>query len=74
MANYLAQAGHTVEVYEKRPDLRQADISAGRSINLALSVRGIHALKEIGVIDEVMEMLSKEGVLMLSPCATTFAR
>ncbi len=60
MANYLAQAGHTVEVYEKRPDLRQADISAGRSINLALSVRGIHALKEIGVIDEVM----KEAVPM----------
>jgi len=60
MANYLAQAGHIVEVYEKRPDLRQADISAGRSINLALSVRGIHALKEIGVIDEVM----KEAVPM----------
>jgi len=60
MANYLAQAGHTVEVYEKRPDLRQADISAGRSINLALSIRGIHALKEICVIDEVM----KEAVPM----------
>ena len=60
MANYLAQAGHTVEVYEKRPDLRNANISAGRSINLALSVRGIHALEEIGVIDNVM----KEAVPM----------
>ena len=54
MANYLGMAGHEVEVYEKRLDLRSADIPAGRSINLALSVRGIHALTEIGVINEVM--------------------
>ncbi len=60
MANYLGKAGFQVELYEKRPDLRTADISAGRSINLALSVRGLHALDEIGVKDAVM----KEAVPM----------
>ncbi len=54
MANYLGKAGREVAVYEKRPDLRTAKIVTGRSINLALSVRGIHALKEIGVADAVM--------------------
>lgn len=54
MANYLGRAGYRVELFEKRPDLRKADISAGRSINLALSVRGLHALKEVGVADVVM--------------------
>lgn len=55
MANYLGKAGYHVELYEKRPDLRKADISAGRSINLALSVRGLHALEEVGVAQKVME-------------------
>lgn len=54
MANYLALAGYRVEVFERRPDIRTATIVAGRSINLALSARGIHALSEIGVVDEVM--------------------
>ena len=54
MANYLGLAGYRVEVYERRPDIRTAKIVAGRSINLALSARGLHALSEIGVVDEVM--------------------
>ena len=55
LANYLGRAGYRVALYEKRPDLRNASISAGRSINLALSVRGLHALEEIGVADAVMK-------------------
>lgn len=55
MANYLGRAGYDVRVYEKRPDQRKAGIVGGRSINLALSVRGMHALEEIGVLDEVMK-------------------
>ena len=35
LAIYLAQKGFKVRVYERRPDLRKANISAGRSINLA---------------------------------------
>lgn len=49
LATYLAQQGYHVEIFERRQDMRKENISAGRSINLALSVRGIHALKEVGV-------------------------
>jgi kynurenine 3-monooxygenase len=53
MAIYLAKRGFRVEVYEARADMRKEKMSAGRSINLALSNRGIAALKEIG-LDEYM--------------------
>ncbi len=56
MALYLARKGFSVEVYERRPDLRAANISAGRSINLAISARGLNAMKEVGLDDEVAEM------------------
>lgn len=46
---YLAQKGYNVDVYEKRSDPRSHLQPAGRSINLALSVRGLSALKEVGV-------------------------
>jgi kynurenine 3-monooxygenase len=49
LALRLAQRGYQVEVYESRPDLRITDISAGRSINLALSDRGFKALRLAGV-------------------------
>ena len=58
---YLAKRGIEVEVYESRGDMRLEEMSAGRSINLALSDRGIAALKEIGM-DEYM---LKEAVPML---------
>ena len=54
MAAYLGQAGYTVEVYERRPDLRSAEVPAGRSINLALSYRGICALEGIGIAEKVL--------------------
>ena len=53
LAFYLSERGYHVEIYEKRPDIRYNDISAGRSINLALSVRGINALKEVGLFDKI---------------------
>lgn len=48
-AVYLAKAGYKVTIYERRSDIRNADISAGKSINLALSTRGWKALKTVGV-------------------------
>ncbi len=51
---YLARRGYRVSIVERRPDMRKTAVSAGRSINLALSARGIHALTETGVADEVM--------------------
>lgn len=60
LAVRLARAGHDVAVYDRRPDLRVHDVDAGRSINLALSRRGIDALSRIGldtvVLDESVDM------------------
>jgi kynurenine 3-monooxygenase len=50
---YLAKKGFRVDIYERRPDMRKNDNEAGKSINLALSTRGIHALKEVGIYDEI---------------------
>ena len=53
LAIYLAKNGIECEIYEARGDMRKEEMSAGRSINLALSNRGIAALREIG-LDEYM--------------------
>jgi len=55
LAITLAKKGFFVDVYEKRPDMRKAAMSAGRSINLAISVRGIHALAEVGIANQIMK-------------------
>jgi kynurenine 3-monooxygenase len=56
LALRLAQRGFRVELYESRPDLRKVDISAGRSINLALSDRGFKALRLAGVEEKAREI------------------
>ena len=56
LALRLGQRGYNVNVYEMRPDLRKVAISAGRSINLALSDRGIKAMKLVGIEDKVKEL------------------
>src|SRR3712207_5062733 len=53
LAIYLAKRGIETEVYEARPDMRKTEVGGGRSINLALSDRGIAALREVGM-DEYM--------------------
>ena len=53
LAIYLAKKGIEAHVYESRGDMRLAETAAGRSINLALSNRGIAALKEVR-LDEYM--------------------
>ena len=53
LAVYLSRRGHDVTLYERRPDPRPAG-AAGRSINLALSARGIDALERVGLADEVL--------------------
>jgi len=55
LALRLMQRGYTVEMYEKRPDMRNKEIDAGRSINLALSPRGLWALDLVGLRDYVLE-------------------
>jgi kynurenine 3-monooxygenase len=61
LALTLARRGHAVDVYERRPDMRRVGIPAGRSINLAVSTRGLHALHEVGLDDDVL----REAVPML---------
>ncbi len=56
LALRLAQRGYQIDVYESRPDLRVTDISAGRSINLALSDRGFKALRLAGVEEKAREI------------------
>ncbi|MFZ9029486.1 MAG: FAD-dependent oxidoreductase [Crocinitomicaceae bacterium] len=55
-AVYMSKAGYKVSIYERRSDIRKAEISAGKSINLALSNRGWKALDAVGVGDEVRKI------------------
>lgn len=63
VAVYLAKRGYEVNIYERRPDMRNVEIPAGRSINLALSTRGIDALKRVGldqvVLDQAIPMAGR---------------
>lgn len=54
LALMLARRGLKVTVYERREDVRVTQIEEGRSINLALSVRGLHALKLVGLDAEIL--------------------
>jgi kynurenine 3-monooxygenase len=63
----LVKGGFRVEIYERRPDMRRVRVSAGRSINLALSTRGIHALTEAGLWNEMRQLtLPMKGRMMHS--------
>lgn len=56
LALRLGQRGFKVHVVEMRPDLRTVDISAGRSINLAFSNRGLKAIKLVGLESKVKSL------------------
>jgi kynurenine 3-monooxygenase len=55
LAAYLGRRGYDVDLYERRGDPREGSMLEGRSINLALSTRGIHALQQIGIAEEVLK-------------------
>ncbi len=76
LALRLAQRGYKIELREERSDLRKTNISAGKSINLAFSDRGIKALKLAGIVDKVFPLCipmtgrmihNIEGETFLSP-------
>jgi len=54
LALMLARRGFAVDVYERRPDMRVHPVAGGRSINLAVSARGLYALHQVGLDDEVL--------------------
>jgi kynurenine 3-monooxygenase len=76
LALRMAQRGYNVSVYEMRPDMRKTTVSAGRSINLALSDRGFKGLKLVGLEHKAKNLCipmngrmlhDKEGQSLLSP-------
>ena len=76
LAAYFGRRGYHVELYERRADPRAGNFVGGRSINLALSTRGIHALEQLGIADEVLQhaipmrgrmIHDKSGELHFSP-------
>lgn len=72
IATALAKAGHRVEVYERRPDPRVGSAAAGRSINLAISVRGLHALRQIGLERDILDVaVPMRGRMIHSPAGET---
>ncbi|HEY6977102.1 MAG TPA: NAD(P)/FAD-dependent oxidoreductase [Chitinophagaceae bacterium] len=56
LAIYLARRGYNIKIFERRPDMRKTKINEERSINLALSDRGLLALKKVGLVDEVKKI------------------
>jgi kynurenine 3-monooxygenase len=76
LAAYLGRRGYGVDLYERRADPREGNIVGGRSINLAISTRGIHALEQIGIAEEALQhaipmrgrmIHNKSGALHFSP-------
>jgi kynurenine 3-monooxygenase len=76
LAAYLGRRGYDVDLYERRADPREGNIVGGRSINLAISTRGIHALEQIGIADEALRQAipmrgrmihDKSGALHFAP-------
>ena len=55
LAAYLGRRGYEVDLYERRADPREGNIVGGRSINLAISTRGIHGLEQIGIAEEALQ-------------------
>jgi len=74
LALRLAQRGYNITMYESRPDLRTTDISAGKSINLALSDRGFKALRLVGMEEKAREIcIPMSGRLIHDVQGNTFS-
>lgn len=80
LAVYFGQSGYSVNVYEKRSDPRLNKSDAAKSINLALSTRGLFALEEVGLKDLVLKLAipmrgrmihDQKGAISYQPYGTT---
>ncbi len=71
LAVLLRKRGYEVTVYERRPDMRKASMSAGKSINLAMSARGWKALDMAGLRKDIEELaIPMPGRFMHQPDGT----
>lgn len=67
MSIYLAKKGYDVHLYERRGDMRLGQYQGGRSINLALSTRGINALSKVGLVNDILNIsIPMKGRMMHS--------
>jgi kynurenine 3-monooxygenase len=69
LAVYLARAGWKVELVERRGDPRARRHIAGRSINLAISARGLKALRRAGLEEAILRDAIRMGGRMIHPVA-----
>lgn len=67
LAVYLARQGHETLLVERRGDPRAAGYVGGRSINLAISARGIKALARAGLADRLLEQGIRMPGRMIHP-------
>ena len=56
LAVFLRKRGYNIDVFERRDDMRSGNAAGGRSINLALSNRGIRALEEVGLAEQLKQI------------------
>lgn len=56
VAAMLGRDGYQVEIIERRGDPRQDAMESGRSINLAISARGLNALANLAVGDDFLSL------------------
>lgn len=69
MSIYLAKRGYDVYIYERRDDMRSGNYVGGRSINLALSTRGLRGLAKVGLDQEVLDISIPMSGRMMHPVA-----
>ncbi|MBX3280860.1 MAG: FAD-dependent monooxygenase [Acidobacteria bacterium] len=69
---YLAKRGFAVDLFEARSDMRIGEAARGRSINMALSDRGIAALREVGMDEYMLDhAIPMHGRLIHTPAGDT---
>jgi len=68
LAALLGRRGVAVDLYERRPDPRTAGAERGRSINLAISARGLDALDRVGLAEQALaDALPMRGRTLHAP-------
>lgn len=71
-AIYLAQRDFAVKLYERRGDMRKGKVEAGRSINLAVTARGLKALERAGLLEDVLKLaIPMRGRVLHDPAGKT---
>ncbi len=73
MAALLGRAGHRVTVLERRGDPRVGRAEAGRSINLAISARGLNALEQLGLTEEILRAATPLHGRLIHPVTGSLA-